>query len=48
MVCGGVSLKSFVQTIFFFGYMVGSLVFGVLSDKYVYIIVLNIIICVYI
>ncbi|CAF2083479.1 unnamed protein product [Rotaria magnacalcarata] len=34
MVCNQVSLKSFVQTIFFFGYMIGSLVFGVLSDRY--------------
>ncbi|CAF3399488.1 unnamed protein product [Rotaria sp. Silwood1] len=34
MVCNEVSLKSFVQTIFFFGYMIGSLIFGVLSDKF--------------
>ncbi|CAF3255495.1 unnamed protein product [Rotaria socialis] len=34
MVCGRVSLRSYVQTVFFFGYMVGSLVFGVLSDKF--------------
>ncbi|CAF4867430.1 unnamed protein product [Rotaria socialis] len=34
MVCNQVSLKSFVQTIFFFGYMIGSLVFGILSDRY--------------
>jgi OCT family organic cation transporter-like MFS transporter 4/5 len=33
MVCNRVSLKSFVQIVFFFGYMVGSLIFGVLSDK---------------
>ncbi|CAF0825598.1 unnamed protein product [Rotaria sordida] len=33
MVCNEVSLKSFVQTIFFFGYMIGSLIFGILSDK---------------
>ena len=33
MVCSGVSTKSFVQIIFFVGYMVGSLVFGVLSDR---------------
>ncbi|CAF1291039.1 unnamed protein product [Rotaria sp. Silwood1] len=34
MVCNRVSLKSFVQMIFFLGYMVGSLVFGILSDKF--------------
>ncbi|CAF4584025.1 unnamed protein product [Rotaria sp. Silwood1] len=34
MVCNRVSLKSFVQIVFFFGYMVGSLVFGILSDKF--------------
>ncbi|CAF0816976.1 unnamed protein product [Adineta ricciae] len=34
MVCDRTSLKSFVQIVFFFGYMVGSLVFGVLSDKF--------------
>ncbi|CAF1079935.1 unnamed protein product [Rotaria sordida] len=33
MVCDRVSLKSTVQIVFFVGYMVGSLVFGVLSDK---------------
>ena len=35
MVCDRVSQRSFSQTILFAGYMVGSLVFGVLSDKYV-------------
>ncbi|CAF1306823.1 unnamed protein product [Rotaria sordida] len=34
MVCNRISLKSFVQIVFFFGYMVGSLVFGILSDKF--------------
>ncbi|CAF2530630.1 unnamed protein product [Rotaria sp. Silwood2] len=34
MVCDRVSLKSTVQIVFFVGYMVGSLVFGVLSDKF--------------
>ncbi|CAF1264627.1 unnamed protein product [Adineta steineri] len=34
MVCSRVSLKSFAQIIFFFGYMVGSIVFGILSDKF--------------
>ncbi|CAF1170284.1 unnamed protein product [Rotaria sordida] len=33
MVCDRVPLKSTVQIVFFVGYMVGSLVFGVLSDK---------------
>ncbi|CAF2803189.1 unnamed protein product [Rotaria sp. Silwood2] len=33
MVCNEVTLKTFVQTIFFFGYMIGSLIFGILSDK---------------
>ena len=33
MVCNRVSLRSFVQTVFFFGYMIGSLLFGILSDK---------------
>ncbi len=42
MVCNRVSFRSFAQTIFFSGYMIGSLIFGVLSDKYVYIIVLKI------
>jgi len=35
MVCDRVSIKSAVQTVFFFGYMIGSLVFGYLSDKFV-------------
>ena len=35
MVCDRVSQKSFVQIVFFFGYMVGSLIFGILSDKLV-------------
>ncbi|CAF0804487.1 unnamed protein product [Rotaria sordida] len=34
MVCGRLSYRSNVQVIFFVGYMVGSLVFGVLADKY--------------
>ncbi|CAF2552432.1 unnamed protein product [Rotaria sp. Silwood2] len=34
MVCNEVTLKTFVQTIFFFGYMIGSLIFGILSDKF--------------
>ncbi|CAF1061135.1 unnamed protein product [Adineta ricciae] len=34
MVCDRVSWKSLSQMIFFFGYMIGSLVFGVLSDKF--------------
>ncbi|UJR09792.1 hypothetical protein I4U23_014018 [Adineta vaga] len=34
MVCNRTTLKSFAQIVFFFGYMVGSLVFGVLSDKF--------------
>lgn len=34
MVCDRVSLRSFVQIIFFVGYMVGSLIFGMLSDRY--------------
>ncbi|CAF3355785.1 unnamed protein product [Rotaria socialis] len=34
MVCDQVSLKSNVQSVFFFGYMVGSLLFGILSDRF--------------
>ncbi|CAF1400972.1 unnamed protein product [Adineta ricciae] len=34
MVCDRVSLRSTVQIVFFLGYMVGSLLFGILSDKY--------------
>ncbi|CAF0726177.1 unnamed protein product [Adineta steineri] len=34
MVCDRLSLKSTVQVVFFGGYMVGSLLFGILADKY--------------
>ncbi|UJR10527.1 hypothetical protein I4U23_014730 [Adineta vaga] len=34
MVCDRVNYRSAVQMIFFFGYMVGSIVFGILADKY--------------
>jgi len=33
MVCDRVSYRSVVQMIFFGGYMVGSIVFGMLADK---------------
>ncbi|CAF4079065.1 unnamed protein product [Rotaria sordida] len=34
MVCNRVSYRSWVQMIFFVGYMVGSILFGILADKY--------------
>ncbi|CAF3704534.1 unnamed protein product [Rotaria sp. Silwood1] len=34
MVCNRVSYRSWVQMIFFVGYMIGSILFGVLADKY--------------
>lgn len=34
MVCDNVHYRSAVQVIFFIGYMVGSIVFGMLADKY--------------
>ncbi|CAF3885922.1 unnamed protein product [Adineta steineri] len=34
MVCNRLSFKTLSQTIFFSGYMIGSLVFGVLSDRF--------------
>ncbi|CAF1208581.1 unnamed protein product [Adineta ricciae] len=34
MICDRVSYRSVVQMIFFVGYMVGSIVFGMLADKY--------------
>ena len=33
MVCDRVDYRSAVQMIFFVGYMVGSIVFGILADK---------------
>jgi MFS family permease len=34
MVCGRVIYRSWAQMVFFVGYMIGSIVFGVLADKY--------------
>jgi MFS family permease len=35
MVCNRITYRSWVQMIFFVGYMVGSIVFGILADKFV-------------
>ena len=36
MVCDRVYYRSTAQMIFFVGYMVGSIVFGILADKYLF------------
>jgi len=37
MVCDRVNYRSTAQIVFFIGYMVGSILFGMLADKYVFI-----------
>ena len=35
MVCDRVTYRSWVQMIYFVGYMIGSIFFGILADKFV-------------